>query len=296
MRRSTLVFFLSCLFYQMPSYGKSIPQRIVSCSVAGDEILLQILKTKEDRKRLLAVSSFADDARYSTVTEEAREIRTRTGTNIEQLLALKPDLVIAASFNQPEFVSLLKKLNMKVHIMEGFQSLADLKRHIQELGTLVGVEAESRKLNETMMEELERFKKSNTKGIKILPILSDRTLVGKNTLLDDILTHVGFRNVVSEMGIVGWQKISEEKLLTLNPDRILTSAEENSRDEVYKTLSQSPALKKWKALEKEKLILVPPALFSSFSPKFLKILPFLELSGKSPHIDLGSKSLRKSTL
>jgi len=253
------------------SEKKNTPQRIVSCTVASDEILLQLLNKPEEKKHILAVSTLADDLHFSSIHEEARSIPHRVGANIEQVLALKPDLVIAATYNQPEFVSALRKLKIKVHVMEGFESIKDLKRHVTDLGMLTGSEKEAQSLLDTMDKRIVEFKKNNKVKEKILLILSDRTLLGKNTLLDDIFSLVGYKNLAKEMGVVGWQKISEEKLLQISPDWILTSAEEKERKEVVFTLSQSPALKKMIA-DKKRVVLLPPALFGAFSPKVLDVL------------------------
>lgn len=267
------LFILCIILKTSPSLlAKTLPQRIISTSVAGDELLLSLLKSPEKRKRLLALSTLADNPQFSSLSKEARSVPHRVGANIEQILSLKPDLIIAASFNQPEFISVLRKMKWKVHIMEGFQSLEDLKRHIHDLGSLVGAEEESQILVETMKKDILEFKNLNLGAKKVLPILADRTLLGKDTLLDDLLSSVGFTNLARNLGVKGWQKISEEKLLQMSPDWIITSAEESEREHVYQTLSKSPALRRMKAFDKKKLILIRPSIWSSFSPEFLEIL------------------------
>lgn len=275
----TFVFMslVTSTLFVFASEKKNIHQRVISCAVASDEILLQILTRSEKRKRILAVSTLADDIRFSSISKDARDIPHRVGANIEQVLALKPDLVIAASFNQAEFVAMLRKLKIKVHVMEGFQSLNDLKRHIRDIGSLVGAEEEAKVLVDSMSNRILEFKKANSSHEKILPLLSDRTLIGKDTLLDDLLSSVGYTNLAKELGVVGWQKISEEKLLQISPDWILTSAEEKERKEVLFTFSQSPALKKMIA-NKKKVILISPSLFGAFSPKVLEVLTILNHS------------------
>lgn len=245
------------------------PQRILSTSLAGDEIILQLTKDSEKRKNILAVSTLADNSEFSTVTNEAKKIPHRAAANIEQILNLKPDLVIAASFNQPEFIHKLRKLNIPVHIMEKFQSLKDLEKHINDIGSLIDCKKEAETLILKMNQDLQSFKKNNKNKVKILPLLADRTLIGKDSLLDDVLNEMGFINLAREIGIQGWQKISEEKLIQMNPDAILTGAEEKNRKDVLFSLSQSIALKKMKALH-SRLILVSPAKLGSFSPTLIE--------------------------
>lgn len=261
------IFFFLITSQTLAQNEKTFPQRIVSCTLASDDILLQLLPEPQQRKRLLAVSNLADDVHYSNIKQEARYIAQRTGANIEHVLSLKPDLIVAASYNQPEFISLLKRLNSKVHIMEGFDSLADLKRHTLDLGTLIGEEARAKQLLSQMDKNLSELKKSYSFRTqpKLLILYPNGTLVGKKTLIDDGLNNVGLINLAAQKDIVGWQKISEEALLTMAPDWLVSPGEEKEIDSVLATFAKSPALRQMKAVQAKRIILIPPALFGDFS-------------------------------
>ena len=89
--------------------GKSVTisqpvKRIVSTFLGADEVLMEILVRCGKRHHLKAVSFIADDPRYSHIIPLPPSIKARAGTNIEEILKVKPDLAILASFNRPEFV------------------------------------------------------------------------------------------------------------------------------------------------------------------------------------------------
>ncbi len=155
--------------------ARKFPQRIVSCAVVGDEILLQILPSPQEKKRVIAVSTLADNPLFSSVSLEARAISQRVGANVEQVLHLKPDLVIVASFNQPDFVAQIRNLKLNVHVLEGFQSLADLRRHILNLGELTGAESAAQELLARLQARILDLKKGMPPAQTLLVMMADRT-------------------------------------------------------------------------------------------------------------------------
>ncbi len=267
---SVLVYLVVSSFF--PLFANSVdsgaPKKIVSCALVADELLLQILPSSTQRKRVLALSTFVDDPLYSNSTLEAKTVSARVGANIEQIVHLQPDLVIAASFNQTEFVSQLRHLKVKVHVMDGFQSIQDMKRHILDLGHLVSADTRAEEIVTQIDQRLAAFKKRLGSGKTFLILMPDLTVVGKETLWDDSLQKLGLRNLASERGIVGWQKVSEEWLLRISPDYVLSMGEQKDRASVLKSFGQSIALRKMKALQNEQVLLVPQALFSAFGPSF----------------------------
>ncbi|MBI2601615.1 MAG: ABC transporter substrate-binding protein [Deltaproteobacteria bacterium] len=268
-------FFLSVLCLTLPVLGSSAPQkaeRIVSTSLASDEILLQLLPTQEQRKRIQAVSSLADNSTYADLGDAIAGIPHRAEAKLESILALRPDLVIAASFNKPEFISILKTSGRQVHVMEGFRSLNDLQRHIRDLGQLVQEKAKAdeliAKLWGTLGKQASRLKDSK-KTCKVLIMAPDKSLVGKNTLIHDALQYVGVENLAASVGADGWQRISEEVLARLEPDWLLVPGEEKEKEKIIKILGESPSLRRMKAWKEKRLILMPTNLFSSFSPRIV---------------------------
>lgn len=273
---SLLSFFL---LFTSSSYAKTkIPEKIVSTSLASDEILLYLFQKRADKKRIHALSTLADNSEYSFLKEEAKAIPQRTAANIEQILKMKADLVISASYNQAEFLQMMEKLKVPHHIMEGFESLRDLRRHILTLADLTDTKKEGDEILKNIEIKIESFKKENPRKLKVLPILPDRTLIGSKSLLDDLIKEIRFVNLVSHNNIQGWQKISEEKLLDFDPDFILTPGAPKEFKSIYANLGQSPALRKMKAFRNKKIVIVPSSIMSSFSPSFLEILNFLKVS------------------
>lgn len=78
------------------------PQRIVAASLLATEVLLEILP----RERLAGVHVLAADPRFSLVAGDVQGLPL-VGADAEQLLAVRPDLVLCDAYTRPETLALL---------------------------------------------------------------------------------------------------------------------------------------------------------------------------------------------
>jgi len=82
------------------------PQRIVSLTLAADEILLALTPPE----RITALTYLADDPTYSNVRAEAHAIPHKVKANAEQVLALQPDLIIVSAHTNAAVKGLLRSM------------------------------------------------------------------------------------------------------------------------------------------------------------------------------------------
>ena len=103
------------------------PARVVSINLCTDQLLLQLV----DRDRIASVTYLATDHAISYYADRAIGIRKNHGL-AEEILPLKPDLILAGSFNSRPTTSLLKKLGYQVvefEMADGFETVRqNLKR------------------------------------------------------------------------------------------------------------------------------------------------------------------------
>src|SRR4051794_12554739 len=118
--------------------------RIASCSLASDETLLDLAVKSGRPEELVAVSTLADDPRYSNVAGTLPKTLTgRCGAELESLLKLKPDLAILASYNKPELLQRLAATGVKTLTLGDFKSLDDIEANVLTVGKAAGFAAEA---------------------------------------------------------------------------------------------------------------------------------------------------------
>ena len=122
--RTLLRVSLAAVFVSLSSPVSAKPSRILSATLASDEILTSILAQTCDPKpcidayaRLIAVSRFADDPRYSNIAPVSKLVKERFTGDVEQFIKFRPDLVILASFSRPELITRLKTLKVANFLM-----------------------------------------------------------------------------------------------------------------------------------------------------------------------------------
>ena len=232
-------------------------KRIASTSLAGDEILYEILKTANQLYRLIAVSALADNSEYSNITQEALGIKGRTGRELESLISLKPDLIFLASYNQPAMIDRLRKSQITSFVLSGFNSFDEIKHNIEVIGKVIGTPNAAQNLTKTFEQTLTQLKKkAPKKSSTILNFSESMTLSGKNTTFDDIVKAAGATNLARKLNISGWSKISVESLSTLDPDYIVAIGTPKMRREIINKISQTPGYRQMSAVKAKRIIIV----------------------------------------
>jgi iron complex transport system substrate-binding protein len=265
------------LFISSVVQAATFPQRIASGTVGTDEILLQLLKG--DEQRLIAVSTFAVDPRYSFIEKLPRSVKGRVGENIESLLLLKPDLVIIASYTSADVTEQLKAAKVNVQVQKSFGSLKDIEANILELGKLTGKDKEAEVLVASMETTVDKAIANQPKckqRPKVLQYASSDILPGRDTIIDDIMERAGFHNVLRDIEVKGWAPISSEVIVQQKPDFIIASAvEAPNKGALIEKMMHSAAWQKLDAVKKGRVILVPDRLLYTVSHHAAELVVFL---------------------
>ena len=124
------------------------PERIVSLSLAVDETLLPLLGPD----RFAAVTALSQDPGISNVAVIANQVENTivSSQDTEQIIALEPDIVFAASFTAPEVLQQLRDAGLTVFATNYAVGLDAIRDNIRLLGQVVGDEAGADLLIETM--------------------------------------------------------------------------------------------------------------------------------------------------
>ncbi|NRA44501.1 MAG: ABC transporter substrate-binding protein [Oligoflexales bacterium] len=249
------------------------PRRIVSASVAGDEILWLILKKAESLERLVGVSYLADQEKFSHISSEVKAVPFKVGKSLETFVKAQPDLLVLASFNRPELIQQIEQLSLPVFVMKDFKSIGDIITAIRSLATLIGEEKAGHLVEQDFVSELNLLKKS-IKGegqpSKVLAMVGEQGVMAKETLFDDMLGFTGGVNASLGLGLTGWPRLGDEALISLNPDFLVFPEEGGSTSELLAKLSRKASTKSWNAVKKCQLIRIPSRNLIAASPFILE--------------------------
>jgi len=150
-------------------------------------------------------------------------VSSGSDTNIEQIIAMQPDLVLMATMDQtPDQVQQLEDAGINVYASDA-QDIAGTYTSIQQIGQLLGKDAEAQAIVDSMkatFDNLASKKLSGTVYFEVSPLEYGLWAAGNNTFMNEVASMMGLTNIFSDLD--GWAQISEEQVLQRNPDYIVT--------------------------------------------------------------------------
>ena len=192
--------------------------RIVALTAADCEILCAL--GCEDA--LVGRGEYCD---YPASVLDKPSVQSGYETNIEQIIALEPQVVLMATMAQTvEQVEALENAGVKVVVSDA-QDIEGVYYAIRMIGALMGKDAEAEALAANMQAAFAAIaEKAENTGktvyFEVSPLQWGLWTAGKGTFMDELATLCGLTNAFADVD--GWAAISEEQVLERDPDYIVT--------------------------------------------------------------------------
>lgn len=228
--------FLSAAVFLSPSLAHADkPQRIVSLSVCADQYVMELV----DRGRIAAVSEDAQDPRISLHHKKADGLPTTRG-NAEEVLLLKPDLVIANRWRGAKTVEILKQSGIPVLLLSLPVTLEEIEAETRKIAKALGEEEKGESLLQDLQTAMSAKAKPN--GPRAAYFMPGGYSAGQNTFVEMVLHSAGYSNIASEMGLRGWSSLALEELVLQQPDVLIMSFFKKGKFSLSTRLRQHSAL------------------------------------------------------
>lgn len=195
-------------------------QRIASINLCTDQLLLMLVAPE----RIVSISALSLNPHSSYMSDAAAQHQINHGKT-EELLPLKPDLVLASGFAARPTVELMRRLGYQVEVLPMATNIAGIRDNINRLAALVGEQEKGEQLIQQMDMRIRDVVSSLSGASPKAIFYQPRGYTsGKNTLQDEALRLAGWKNVAAEIGITGYSSIGLEQLLMAQPEQIFTSS------------------------------------------------------------------------
>jgi iron complex transport system substrate-binding protein len=193
-------------------------QRIVSLAPHATE---QLFAAGAGAK-LVAVSEYSD---YPEEAKRLPQVASSAGVNLEALLALKPDLVVAWRLEATAAsLARLESLGLPVFYDEP-RRLAQIPDSIEALGELAGTAETARGLAASLRQQLSRLKAQygSKRAVSVFYQISERPLMtlGGRQFVSDAIVLCGGRNIFADSPLMAPQ-VNIEAVLSADPEAIIT--------------------------------------------------------------------------
>jgi len=195
------------------------PERIISLAPSNTEILFALGLGD----RVVGVTMYCD---YPPEAQDKEKVGDYYGPDIEKIIALQPDLVLATDFHRFDLIPALEQQGVAVFAVAP-QTLDDVLESIQKIGQIADKEAEALELVDRMTSKIEEIEEQ-TKELEEKPRVFYMTwqdpmwTIGRATWIDDLINISGGVNIFSQYFESG-AMVEIEWVILLNPEIIITS-------------------------------------------------------------------------
>lgn len=209
------------------------------------------------------------------VPEEAKdvpELGTANEINVEELVALKPDLVIGTPTFHAKLADVLESNGIPLALLKT-ASFDDVKEKAKLFGKIIGAEEKADQLlaetESKMNETIAKIPTDDKKTVMILNVTPSSISIQKdNTTALEVAELLGFDNIAEELEASqkspSTAPYSMEKMVEKQPDYIFMTihgAEGAGLKKIESELKENPAWASLNAVKNNKAVVLPSQLF-----------------------------------
>ena len=238
----------------------SKPKRILTFAMYTDQIVLGLVTSDH----LVGINTLMDDPVLSNVVPIAKRITKKIGDpGAEEVLSMKPDVVIVSDWTQAEKIQSMRDLGLKVVSVKSPETIQDAKEAVSQVAAAIGEPEKGKQLIGMMdkklaeiREKTSKIKPEQRKNIVLLSLMT--AYGGTGCAYDDACREANVINGIAAAGLKTGQQLTKEMLIKINPDIMLMPVY-NDRGN-YDTQAfidsylKDPSLRTVKAIKEKQLI------------------------------------------
>lgn len=258
-----ILLILSLLLLTISSQSQTSPTRIVSLAPS----LTKSLYYLGAEEKLIGHTNYC----FIANADNKQVVASAVKVNIEKVITLRPDLVLASTITDPETINLLKKAGIRTEVFPTPKSFHEICIQFEHLGAIVGKTEKASEIVADVRQKVDIIKATYTKEIKsdfffqigAKPLFT----VLENTFMNDYITFSGGQNIAAGLKV---GTLNREFVLMKNPDVIIIVNMGIVGDEEKKVWENYPQLS---AVKNKKIFFIESDMASTPNPPdFLKTM------------------------
>lgn len=234
------------------------PQRIVSLNLCSDQLLIELA----DRDQIAGLTRNARDPQMSAEAANVRGLPV-LGSSAEQILAIRPDLVIGVPARRSAAMGVLKNQHYRTLDLQNAKTFDGIVTSIRETAAAVGHPERGEAMIARMTRDLAAIRPIG-RG-KVAAYYQRRGfLTGSGTLIDDLMGRLGLINLATRLHKPALSQLSLEEMVAARPDYLVV---ESATDRV---VDQGTEMLHHPALRTIRRISIPQAWTVCGTPHFVR--------------------------
>ena len=234
-----LVLLLGIGAARAEEVGPPPPQRVASINLCTDQLLAAVA----DPGQVAGLSPyFRDEVRSWAADRVPGDVPVLSGA-AEDVLALKPDLVLAGRFTRRATRELLRAKGLRVEEFDVARSLDDARGQLRRMGDLLGQPARAEAEIAAIDDAAARARSAAaTRRLTVLPLQRRGWVSGQDSLMTSLLAEVGLANAAAGLGMGAGGQVSLEAIVRAKPDLLLVSRDDGQAEDQGRAFLLHPAL------------------------------------------------------
>jgi iron complex transport system substrate-binding protein len=256
-----------------------IPQRIISLSPSNTEMVYALGL----QDRLIGVTTFCN---YPPEAQNKPKVSEFSNVDVEKIVSLQPDLILADDLQKTEVVPALEKLGIPTMVISP-GNVDNVLSDIGIIGSITGKTRESGELASNLRQRIkavtEKTVTPTTEKPRVFYVTWHDPIwtAGRNTMVNDLIEKAGGSNIAGDLQ--GFSTISLETLLEKNPQIIIVMSSMGDQNTSFNYINNEPRLKAIDALKNKQVYLIDSDIFGRTTPR---IVDALEQLAKITHPEL----------
>jgi iron complex transport system substrate-binding protein len=212
--------------------------RVVSLNPCLDAVLVNVA----DRGQVAALSHYARDPQQSSIARIALGYPI-TYESAEEVIALRPDVVLTAAHSSPATRAALTRLGIRTELFKVPNSWVENQVQIRRIAAAVGHPDRGEALIARVEAAMARSApRPGARPVTALVFQPNGFAAGHGTLVDEMMRRAGFVNVAQRYGLKKWGNVSLERLLDDPPEVLLAGQAAPNAPTFAEKILNHPAL------------------------------------------------------
>ena len=216
MRRAALLVGLLAGIHLVPA--TAAPQRIVSMNLCTDQLTLMLVEPA----RIASISFLGADPAESPVADMARGIPINHGL-AEEVIAVKPDLVLTGRFSTGFAKAMLRRLGYPVIEVDSPRTINAIHTVVRQVAVALAAADRGDQLLADMDRRLAMVAANASRRPRSTALIYDANgfTVGRPGVSDEIMTLAGLDNLAPGLGISEYGQVPLETMIAARPAHIV---------------------------------------------------------------------------
>lgn len=243
------------------------PEKIVSLAPSNTEILFAL----ELEDEIVGVTESCD---YPEEALETKNIGTITEPNLEEIIQLEPDLVVAASINSQEIIDRLEEVGITVLAFDP-KSVDEVITTINQIGRVTGQNNTAEELAGNMEARKEKVENKVNENLEERPTVfyeiwnDPLTTAGPDTFIDNLIELAGGENIARDAE-EEWPQYSMEVLLEKNPEVYLSTGHSGEEEVTEESIAERDNYDQITAIKEGRIAIFDEDIVNRGGPRIIE--------------------------